>query len=260
MTDKELAPMEQKPLVDTTEWDALAGAGYEETKTDDYSRNFVYVLQSLSPTVRERRMYEGNFYIPGLDLEINRDPGLNFVPVYSQQRFVEWAPNRGGFISIYDSSDQVVLDARENGEWGAYTTKEGNDLVQTFYLFAMAELYQGSWAPVCFPITSTKIRHYTGLRSKLNLLKLPSGKPYPLFAHVCRATTAKETKAGNEYYNIRFSLAAPAAVDCRVNSRELLESAKEFYKVCAAGKAEIDYSASREDESIAPVEHTESGF
>lgn len=245
-----------------TDWDALAGAGYEETKSDDYSRNFVYVLQSLSPTVRNRRMEEGNFYIPGLDLEIPREPGLSFIPVYTQQRFVEWAPNRGGFVAIYDPTDQVVLNARESGEWGAYTTKDGNDLVQTFYMFAMAELFPGSWAPVCFPITSTKIRQYNGLRSKLNLLRLPSGKPYPLFAHVCRATTVKETKSGNEFFNVRFSLAGPTAAECRVDlNSDLFKSTLDFYRTCSAGKAEIDYSASREDEGHSGVaENTESGF
>ena len=246
--------------VEHNAWDAYADQGYEETTPNDLARNFVYVLQALSPPVRQRRMMEGNLWITGVDIEIDREIGLNFIPVYSQQRYIEWVPrdSGGGFVAARIPGDPEVVKAISEGSFGKYHTDKGNDLVQTFHLFAIAELLPNVWRPICFPITSTKIKKYNGLRSQLDLLRLPSGRPYPLFAHVCKATTIFEKKSGQEYYNIVFGLAHKSAEESRlkIGSTEF-NLARELYQFCHTGSVNLDYSSTIDDSQFAGTDSSE---
>lgn len=232
-------------LPEDGEWGEFADKGYEETTANDYSRTFVSILQALSPAVRERRMFEGDILITGYDISISGKEGLEFIPVYSHERYVAWTPRDrgGGFAGVYMPNDPLVLKQRAEGRFNNMTTPAGDDLVQTFYLFVIGNL-NGIWRPMIISLSSTKIKPYSSFRSRLDLLRLPSGKRYPLFAHRCRLTTVMERKNNNDFYNVSFSLAGDSLLEARVDMKsEAFKEAIDLHKTCAAGLVEIDHTA-----------------
>lgn len=232
-------------IQDDGEWGKFAEQGYEETTANDFSRTFVSVLQALSPPVRERRMFEGDILITGYDISISGKEGLEFIPVYSHERYVAWTPRDkgGGFAGVYMPNDPLVLRQRAEGRFNDMTTPAGDDLVQTFYLFVIGNL-NGLWRPMIISIASTKIKPYSAFRSRLDLLRLPSGKRYPLFAHRCRLTTVMERRSNNDFYNVSFSLAGDSILESRVDIQsQAFKEAIDLHKNCAAGLVEIDHTA-----------------
>lgn len=118
------------------------------TSRQDNIVPLVYVLQAQSPQVNKR----GGDYIEGAEAGviwlrgapvgaeiIPGDRGINFQPCHFYKEWVEWMPDRGGYVGRHDNLEQgeddipACRDARASeGDQGFQEwTRNGNDLVLT---------------------------------------------------------------------------------------------------------------------------------
>ncbi len=190
----------------------FAGMGFENQTNQDIAIPFMGVLQAMSPQVNESEPS----YISGAkagDLfntvtgELIPRPAT-FVPCYTEHVYVEWVPRDagGGFVAVHGYNSEVVVKAKAGAEkFNDLKTPEGNQLVETFYVYGLlldAPDAQSSSTPIVIAFTSTKIKVYKALMTKLRTIK---GNP-PLFAfRLAVATCDAKNKKNQPYKNFKIT-------------------------------------------------------
>ena len=235
-----------------------AGAGWENTDTDDFSVPFLNQLQALSPEVQqgEDTYVKGaisGMFINSVSRELSKE--IVFVPATTQHVYVEWVPrdNGGGFVGVHALDSIVVKEARvaavQSGERNNLKTEEGNDLVETFYIYA-AILEKAGAADVSdlvvMAFTKTKIKRYKAIMTRLRTMK--GSKQIPLFAHQIKMTATKEkNSAGQPYANVDLNPAVDGDVVASLidpkKGAAILEGAQAFLESVGSGEAKANYKS-----------------
>src|SRR5258708_528880 len=123
-----------------------AGAGFENLGRDEYITPFIRMLQPTSPSVVDQLPgAKGGHFINTATREFY--PEFLMVPAAREEKWNEWVPRLAdgsmppdvgsGFLGSYEPNSETVPTAIANGAFGNYKTPDGNELVQTFYLYAI---------------------------------------------------------------------------------------------------------------------------
>ena len=192
-------------------YDDYAGQGFEHQSRDDLAIPFLGVLQGLSPQIETIDGAKPGMLFNTVteEVESGKD-GVLFVPAVTQHCFVEWVPRDagGGFVAIHEVNSDVVKEAKAGAdEYGKYKVGD-NDLIETFYIYGVLVDETDALGMAVVAFTSTKIKVYKKFNTKVRTfrVKLDDGRmiPPPLFAHLTRITTVKESNNKGDFYN--FSL------------------------------------------------------
>lgn len=254
MADKknELAKRAEGKLAPKYDYGNDAGAGWENTGTDDFTIPFLAILQSNSPQLAETEAE----YIEGAKVGMlmntatqelyDGKTGLQLVPCYTQHLFVEWRNRQtdgGGFIGIHAADSKVVAEAKAaSKQFGKYIVPvpDGidHDLVETFYIYALIVDGDELIGPCMVSFSSTKIKAYKNIMTPLRQVK---GRP-PLFAFRLDVTTVAEKNAKGSFYNFKIVPANGSVVDSLLPpDHDFVLAGKEFKEQVAEGKAKIDH-------------------
>jgi len=250
----------------THDYGATAGAGWENTDEDDFSVPFLNQLQALSPEVQqgEDTYVDGamsGMFINSVTRELHKE--IVFVPCTTQHVFVEWVPrdNGGGFVGVHALDSDIVREARvaavQSGERNNLKSEEGNDLVETFYIYAAILESAGATEVsdlVVMAFTKTKIKRYKAIMTRLRTMK--GSKQIPLFAHQIRMTATKEKNAaGQPYANCELNPAVDGDVVASLidpkKGAPILEGAQAFLENVGSGEAKPNHGSNAGD---APVD------
>jgi len=238
----------------------LAGAGYQNTGSDDFAIPFLAIMQSNSPQVEseEHPAKIGNLFNTVTEELIDPKDGVVLTPCHTEHLFVEWRTRDqgGGFVQTHALDSDVAVWARENCEFGEFKTPEGNDLSETFYMYCMSvsdsDVEQGATPSnfVVVAFTGTKIRPYKRIMGRLRMFK---GNP-PLFAHRLKFSSVAEENSKGKYRNFHIEPAIdndvqssliPAMLDG--NPHPVLLAGLEFGKQIEKGLARPSHeTAARE--------------
>lgn len=186
-----------------------AGAGFENQTSDDYSIPFLQILQALSPQLQENDSLRQGMILNTVTGEVwDGKKGIAFVPATTQHVYVEWKPRDagGGFVGIHEVNSDLVNHAKAaSSEYGKYSTPDGNELIETFYVYGIALDDDGNASEAVLAFSSTKIKKYKGWMTKAKTIQipLPDGRriPAPLFAHRYRLTTVSEKNNKGQFFN-----------------------------------------------------------
>lgn len=242
----------------TYDYGDYAGSGFENQSRDDYSVPFLEVLQGLSPEIEQLDSAKPGHIINKVtkDLYQGKD-GIAFVPCYTQHIYVEWVPrdNGGGLVAVHALDSDVVRVAKENApKMGKIILENGNELLETFYVFGVQVAEDGSSSQAVIAFTSTKIKKYKAWMTKARTIqiRLPDGRKInpPLFAHVYRLKTIKESNKKGEFYNWDITFNAESAEKARLAvDSETFQEAVQVMELVKTGMAKVDYSTQSRDES-----------
>lgn len=255
-------------LVDTSAYDVYGKrAGWETTNADDFAVPFLNLLQSNSPQVKKKH----ELHVPGaeagmmIDSVTNRlydgDDGAVIVPVHLEKKIVEWVPRDdgggggAGFVAAHSPQDPMVIEAlqKANGDKRKMTSPDGNDLVETKYLYCLILDDEGEFQDSCMiAFSKTKLQP---LRLGLSTIRKAKGSgEIPLFANRLRLTTVLDSNnQGQDYYNFKLEPAEKGETpqDAVVNSRlapmvdgelnPVMQMAMGFREAVAAGSVKVDY-------------------
>jgi hypothetical protein len=186
-----------------------AGAGFENQTSDDYSIPFLQILQALSPQIQENDALRQGMILNTVTGECwDGKKGIAFVPATTQHVYVEWKPRDagGGFVGIHEVNSELVNHAKAaSSEYGKYNTPDGNELIETFYVYGIALDDDGNASEAVLAFSSTKIKKYKGWMTKAKTIQipLPDGRriPAPLFAHRYRLKTVSEKNNKGQFFN-----------------------------------------------------------
>lgn len=248
-TKNEVATVDDKSnLPATYDYGEHAGAGFENTSKDDFSIPFFNVLQATSPEIETIDVAKPGMIINSVTKDLFKgNEGIAFIPVLTQHVFVEWKPREqgGGFVAVHQLDSDYVVHAKETQEFGEYKTPNGNDLVETFYVYGLRVSEDGAEQAV-LAFTSTKIKKYKAWLTKARAIQiaLPGGRRVtpPLFAHRYRVKTVKEKNNQGEFYNVEITFDGENAVACRLApDSEYFQSALAVKTMVESGQAKAAY-------------------
>lgn len=229
-----------------------AGAGFENQTSDDYAIPFIQILQALSPQIQENDALRQGMIINTVTGEAwDGKKGIAFVPAYTQHVYVEWRPREqgGGFVGIHEITSDVVAHAKsQSSEFGKYHTPEGNELIETYYVYGIALDDDGNASEAVLAFSSSKIKKYKGWMTKARTIQipLPDGRrfPAPLFAHRYRLKTVSEKNNKGQYFNWDITFDGANAVEARLlPDHPVFQAAVGIKQLIEAGKARAAYES-----------------
>jgi len=132
---------------------------------------------------------------------------VRFVPCVTQQSYVEWMDHEihglGKFVGTHLPDSPIIAKIKaEQGRFGKKKMPNGNDLIQTFVLYALIIDEDDEFiGQAMIPITSKKITPY----SKFISACYKHARGVPLYAVRGILSSAKETAKGFTFFNVRFN-------------------------------------------------------
>jgi hypothetical protein len=200
----EVAVVEPKStaLSTMTEFEAYAGMGLEEVRSEDIAIPFLRVLAQLSPQVNKRDGKYVQGAEPGMLFNsvsgelFDGEKGVLVLPCYYNRRYVEWKPREkgGGYVSSYDIDNPIAQRTTRN-ERGEDILPNGNMLTNTAQFFVLVLTDEGPQQALV-TMTSTqlkKARKWLGI-IRSQIMRGASGNAFvaPMMANVYRLRTVEE--------------------------------------------------------------------
>jgi hypothetical protein len=185
-----------------------AGKGLSTDQADNMVP-LIYVLQAGSPQVKKgdpsriEGAEAGDFWLRNAtDPIIKGEDGLLFQHCYFDKDFVEWQPNRGGFVARHrDMPDDVTKEVDPNNENKIiWVRTNGNEVVETRYHVGRILNCDPPLAYI-LPFASTG---HTVSRSWMFMMnsKQFQGNKVPAFARSYRLKTKVKTKGPNSWFMV----------------------------------------------------------
>jgi hypothetical protein len=216
---------------------ADAGQGFEQVSIKDVAMPFIAILQSLSPQVKKGSTAKIDGAEEGFIFHTVKqtfvDPTKTHIRIVNcgfQKRWVEWKPDRGGFVSTH-KTDQVLLKCTKD-EKGKYKNSAGNYIVETAYHFVLLVADDGSYEQAVISMASTQLKNSRRLISLLMSLKLDFGGKKvdaPMFSHTFDVNTKIETKGENSWFG--WDLTHPTLI----TDPALYTAARKFHEMVKDG-------------------------
>lgn len=201
----------KETLPATIDFQADAGAGWEEVDKDAFAIPFIVILQALSPQVDEGDGAYVENAKPGMFL--NTVTGdlfneLEVIPVHYSRSFIEWVvrENGGGFVANHDPSEGLQGTATRD-EKNRDILPNGNQLVDTRNHFVLAKTSNG-YQPAIVAFSSTAVKKSRKWMTNMDQIKLvdATGRSYtpPMFANRYMMTTVKEKNDKGSWHNFKL--------------------------------------------------------
>jgi hypothetical protein len=233
------------------------GTGFEDFTQDDLAVPFVVILQKGNPQVEE----ENPKFIPGAKpgmlmnnvtnrLYDGKETGIVVIPVHRVRQFLEWIPkdDGGGLVNVFEPDApevKAVLAEAGRKKYGKLSIGDGNDLVETFNVFALQVLPNGLTERIVLAFASSQIGGYKKwMTSAQSIQIIEDGRPKtpPLFSHKYRLKTFYHQKKENSWFKWTPSFDGGSAETARLADGDpIFEQAKEFRALLMAGHAEASY-------------------
>lgn len=234
------------------------GSGFENQGKEDYSIPFLEILQGQSPELDTNEAARPGHIINKVtgDVVTGKD-GIVFVPCYTQHVYVEWVPRDagGGLVAVHELDSPVVAAAKASGGFGKIALENGNELIETFYVYGVQVDEDGISQQAVIAFTSTKIKKYKAWMTKARTvqLRLPNGRKInpPLFAHKYRLKTFKDKNKHGEWYSWEVSFEGGSAEAARLNPQdETFQEAAAVLELVKSGAAKADLSSQSNDGAV----------
>jgi len=250
---KDLKPTEDpnKNLPAAFDYGDDVGQGFEGAKTSDFLTPILDIVQDNSKEVKKRTIEgirAGFLIIRALGEIFDPANGVAIVPVARNKCYMVWKPvdDGGGLVDRMAEDNPIAMKLKAENPFGKVKMADGNDMVETFELFALLCLPDSGTRRVVIPFASTKINAYRGLMTKAQniLAPTPNGGRVvpPLFAHKYLLKTVFVEKGSQSWWNYSsIGFAGGDAVEARLDPRGgVYQQAKLFYQQVKEGKVQVD--------------------
>ena len=259
MAGKAVVTKEQAQLPVSYEgYEEYAGQGLEDISSEDRGLPFFEILQPLSPEVEEIEGAQAGKIINKATKELY--DSLRFVPACRQHVYTEWVPRDagGGLVATYELTDPVVQAARSKQRVGKHVLPNGNELIETFYLYGLVLDDDDNPTPAVISFTSTKISAYKTLTTRADSLmfRTKDGRKlkFPWFAHVWNLGTEKKKKDKYTWWtwSVRFDGDDDKAEEARLPADHVAVSmGSDIVNSMKAGALKVNTEGLRNDGAAA---------
>lgn len=237
-----------------------AGQGLDDLDSSDRSVPFIKVLEKNSPEIETVEGAKPGMFINTATLQLYTS--IRFVPACRDHMYVEWKPvdNGGGLIASYGLDTDIARWAKS--QRGKIRLRNGNDLIETFYLFGIAlpeDGEDGDPYPAVISFTSTRIKAYKSIvnRSDSIMLMGSGGRKFkaPWFCHVWRLTSEKKVDGNQSWYiyNAAFDSKDKDAAGARLPAdHPVVQMGAEMVRQKQSGELRMSQEAAAGDQPDLP--------
>lgn len=235
----------------------FAGQGLEDIDSSDRSIPFVKVLEKNSPEIETVPGARPGMFINTATNELF--DSIRIVPVTREHSFVEWVPidSGGGLVASYGLTEPISLWAKT--QRGKIKLKNGNDLVETFYLYCilLPKDEDGDPTPVVVSFTSTRIKAYKTIvnRSDSIMLRGAGGRKFkaPWFCHVWVLTSEKKVDGNQSWYIYKAEFDGASAEEARLPAdHPVVLMGSEMVKMKQRGELKVSAEAAATEQPPLP--------
>jgi hypothetical protein len=186
------------------------------TLQEDNLIPLVYVLQPLSPqALKKTEKYiegaeAGDIWLRNAaDPIVKGDDGMVFQPCYFNKDWVEWMPDRGGFVGRHlDRPDEAVQEDVEGDDGQTrqvWRLPNGNQVVETRYHIGFVLRDGEPPLPYTIPLSSTGHSVSKAWMFAMNSEQLPDGGTMPPWMVLYRLTTKMRTKNDKNWFQLEVT-------------------------------------------------------
>lgn len=215
------------------------------TRADDNTVPYIKLLQKGSPEVNKNE----SAYIEGAeagaillrgspDPLIDGEEGIIFQPCYHHVAWVEWLPDRGGYVNSYDreSPPEDMVEEDDDGK-RIFLRKNGHEMVETGYYagYVYREGHPAEQFVISLSSTGHKFRKQ--FMSMMNRKVNSNGEPASVYTSLYRLTTQYNSKGDWNWYTWSVKDHAWA-------TPEQVIAAKRLYKQLASGAKTMEVATS----------------
>ena len=196
-------------LLDITAKDAGMGVSF---KQEDQLIPLIYILQTGSPAVDKRGdnhidgAEPGDFWLRNAIEPIkNGEEGILVIPCEMTRSWIEWLPNRQGFVARHSQVPSDVETRKERDDSGREKTvlirgENGNLIQDTREFFLLVD-----GQPFVLPCTGTKHTFARSWNSFYMQFRHPkTGEVMPSFSRKYRLTTVPASNALGKWFGLKF--------------------------------------------------------
>lgn len=188
-----------------------AGQGVSKAQEDNLIP-LIYVLQSNSPQCMHKHekqivgAHAGNIWLRNAadDPLIDGDEGMLFQPCYFSKMWVEWIPDRGGFVASHPQRPKAAYEGEVVKEDGsparAWLMPNGNHLVETRSHVGHVLRKGSAPLPYTIPLSSTGHTVSKGWMTNINALQFQDGSTLPSYGAVWRLKTKLFSKNNRNWF------------------------------------------------------------
>jgi hypothetical protein len=234
------------------------GAGFEDFGSEDVLVPFIAILQKGSPQVEDDNPKQiagakaGMFMNTATgELFDGKTTGIKVIPVHRTRQFIEWIPKDegGGLVKVYaPDAPEVLAVLGKDRQYGKLKIGDGNDLVETFSVFALLVKDDGDYDRVVISFASSQIGVYKRWMMKAQSIKVTTAdgrkRVPPMFSHLYTLTTIFTQKKENTWYKFNTDTQEPVAL---APDSELYVAARNFRALVTNGKVTANYESSGAD-------------
>lgn len=219
--------------------------GFEAINADVQAFPFIRVLQQLSPQCKKNKpeyiegAEPGMFYNNVTNITIT--PPMKVVVGRFDRTFIEWKPDRGGFVAAHVPEDfERRLRAGEfrRNERGQYYDPETDNIFQDTYVYyvLLPEMLEEG---ICLlSLSSTQLKEARRWNRLLTSTFIPgTGRRALPYHMVWSLTTPEQSNDKGDWFGLKVDFVGfvnPQTLELVTEERKMLPSAKPDYKLLEA--------------------------
>jgi hypothetical protein len=179
------------------------------TAMEDNTVPLIYILQALSPQVNKKKeeyidgAEAGMIWFRGSKEIVSGEDGIPVVPVYWSKCWVEWMPDRGGFVGRHeDRPPQAVLKTDPQNDKKFWQMPNGNTVVETReHVVIVLDIYDEPTAFV-IPMSGSGHKSSRDWMTLMNRKKIPPDFTLksPSYGYIYRMKLTFRTNAKGDWY------------------------------------------------------------
>lgn len=254
---KEVAVKEESKVVALTSgggFEAYAGFGFEEVRSEDAAIPFLRVLGQLSPQINKR---DGK-YVAGAEAGMilntvqnaayDGEKGVRVIPCYFAPRYLEWRPRTtgGGFVTSYTPEEaEPLLKKCTRNDRNEDILPNGNLLANTAQFFVLFLTEEGAQRALV-SMSSTQLKKARRWNAQMgSLTGMGSRGIYtlPSFGAIYRLTTVAESNDKGDWFG--WDVKIERKLDEKnVEDMALFQQAAIFHKSVKVGDVKVKHEDS----------------
>ncbi len=219
--------------------------GFSGVDATTSSVPFIKLMQAISPELNKKKPEyvegaENGTYLNNITKTLFGD-SVRVIPILFERVYIEWMPDRGGFVAQHTVSAAKALTITE--EFGKWQTPDGNDLVETYmYYFMLADyLEEGLVAMALSKAT---------IKAGKNLNTAVTRKFFPNTAKLAPSFTQIYTMGVVEASNEKGSWNQPVFRFDGFVKPDIAQMAVEFLKSLQSGEKKADFKTLDKEEVV----------
>lgn len=232
-----------------------AGQGISNRQEDNIVP-LVYLLQPLSPQVlpgSDKTLpgaKAGDIWLrnaPADQCIVPSDEGLVFQSCHFQTAWIEWLPNRGGFVQRYrerPAAAQLQEEESEDGQTRNVWRMPNGNLVQEYREHAGHVVHpDGTWEPYVISLSGTGHTVSRSWMTSMRRMRFSDGTQIPSYAFLWRLTPKLRSKNNRNWFMYEVAAEGPATAELIRQGATLCDAFESGEKEAAAMEGDTEGEA-----------------